>query len=241
TFVLKYHHTLEDACDTLADLLNVAQSTLKRFDCTVLGVSDDGLRCTHIELLSYLLNNNHRSIPLTSSKAVDIIGHSDWHFGYDMLEIRNADSEQSKYAVFYELDSFPISTERGMWDFLLRQQCEFVLTQSMILMKSASALKAIDAQANLIASSDNAEHELAELALARDYTATGEISFGDYHCSLAVFSDSQQGAMDDGADVSSEFSARGTLLKRANLASQFSFLSMMPAAKQRLFSAKLRR
>lgn len=234
TFVLNYHHTLDDGCNIMADLLKTAQSTLKRFDCVPLGVSADGSRCTHIELLSYLLNHHHRHIPLTSSKANDIIGHSDWHFGYDMLEIRNADNEQSKYAVLYELDSFPISTHQGMWDFLLRQQCEFVLTQSMILMKSANALKVIDAQSNLIASGDNAAHELEELEMGRDYTATGEISFGDYHCSLAVFNDTQDSVMDDGADLSSEFSARGTLLKRANLASQFSFLSMMPSAKQRM-------
>lgn len=214
--------------------MKIGKSVLKKFDCSILHLNDDGTRCENIEFLSYLLNNKQRHYPLTESKVVNIIGHSDWHFGYDLLEIRNADNESSRYATFFELDGFPLTTHQGMWDFVLTQQCEFILTQSMILMKSTESIKLIDKQANLVASGDNAEHELQELADARDYVATSEISFGDYHCSLAVFGDSQDEVIQDGADLSGEFMARGTMLKRANLKSQFSFLSMLPASKARV-------
>ncbi|WP_394142879.1 conjugal transfer protein TraE [Vibrio chagasii] len=234
TFVFKYKKELSNGIDEFEDLLKIAKSVLKRFDCSILHINDDGTRCENIEFLSYLLNNKQKPYPLTESKVVNVIGHSDWHFGYDLLEIRNADSESSTYATFFELDGYPLTTSQGMWDFVLTQQCEFVLTQSMILMKSMDSIKLIDKQANLVSSGDNAEHELQELADARDYVATSEISFGDYHCSLAVFGDSQEDVIQDGADLSGQFMERGTMLKRANLKSQFSFLSMLPASTARV-------
>ncbi|MGL4666592.1 MAG: conjugal transfer protein [Saezia sp.] len=234
TFVLKYKNSLGEGESELEDLLKIAKSVLKQFSCAILSIEENGNRCANIEFLSFLLNNNQREIPLTSNKVVETIGYSDWHFGYDMLEIRNADANTSKYATFFELDGFPLTTRQGMWDFLLTQQSEFIVTQSMILMKSMESLKLIDKQANLVASGDNAEHELAELAAARDYVATGEISFGDYHFSLAVFADSQTNALQEGADLSAEFMSRGTTLKRANLKSQFTFLSTLPASTQRV-------
>ena len=234
TFVFKYKKGLSNGIGEFEDLLKIAKSVLKRFDCSILHLNDDGTRCENIEFLSYLLNNKQKPYPLTESKVVNVIGHSDWHFGYDLLEIRNADSESSTYATFFELDGYPLTTSPGMWDFVLTQQCEFVLTQSMILMKSMDSIKLIDKQANLVSSGDNAEHELQELADARDYVATSEISFGDYHCSLAVFGDSQEDVIQDGADLSGQFMERGTMLKRANLKSQFSFLSMLPASTARV-------
>ena len=238
TFVYKYNGEFSHASDDFDDLIDQSRKALKSFDCEVLKINDAGTRCENIEFLSYLLNNNEFKIPLTASNVVDVAPKSDWHFGHDVLEIRNSDTQNSKYATFYELDGFPLTTSRGMWDFVLSQQCEFILTQSMILMKGLKAGKLIDKQMNLVSSSDNAEHELQELANARDYVSTGEISFGDYHCSLSVYSDTIQGAIDDGNDLSSEFLSRGTMLRRSNLKSQFSFLSMMPAVETKKGRAK---
>jgi len=243
TFVLKSKKNLKnnDNLDYMLsdfnDLLNSTLTVFGSFDASLLTINDYGTRCENIEFLSYLLNNDDKNIPLTSNKVIDIIGKSDWHFGYDVLEIRNNDNEKSKYATFFEVSGFPLTTERGMWDFVLSQQCEFVLTQSIVLMKAMKSMDILTKQINLVSSGDNAEHELAEINTAKDYVATGEISFGDYHCSLAVFADTEQGAIDDGNELSGAFLSRGTMLKRSNLKSQFSFLSMLPAAKSRVKSS----
>ncbi|WP_409202800.1 conjugal transfer protein TraE [Vibrio sp. SS-MA-C1-2] len=236
TFVLQYAE-LESGEAELMDLLNLAHSVLKQFECETLALNDDATRCYHVEFLSYLMNNRTYHLPLTANKVSEVVAHSDWHFGYDLLEIRNADSHDSRYAQFYELAGFPLSTEIGMWDFVLNQQSEFILTQSMLLMKNNDSIKMIDKQINLISSADNAQHQIDELDLARDYVSTSEISFGDYHCSLAVFSDNQEQVVKDGADLAGEFLSRGTMLKRSNLKSTFSFLSMLPASKHRIMPA----
>ena len=237
TFVLKYKSLDKGEAD-IADLIKLSRSVLKRFDCSVLSLDYDSQRFKPAEFLSFLLNANPRKIPLSSSKIVDVIGNSDWHFGYDLMEIRNADTQTSKYAAFYEIDSYPITTESGMWDFILSQQCEFVFTQSIILMKSHESMKLLDKQMNLASSShDRAEHELEEMQAARDYVATSEVSFGDYHASLMILGDEQQSVIDDGSDITGEFIARGTMLKRSNLKSHFSFLSALPDSKSRMLSS----
>lgn len=234
TFVYQYKEGLETGIEEFEDLLKLARSVLKRFECSVMQINDDGSRCDQVEFLSFLLNNQRTAHPLTDSKVVDTIGHSDWHFGYDLMEIRHSDSHQSRYATFYEMDGYPRTTWRGMWDFILSQPSEFILTQSMIMMRSIDSLKVLDDQTKLVKSGDNAEHELDEMAVARDYVASGEISFGDYHCSLAVFGDTQEQVLQESSDLAGEFLARGTKLKRSNLKSQFSFLSMLPDSKHRV-------
>jgi type IV secretion system protein VirB4 len=139
TLVYKYD-SFASGKDTLDELVKSTTSALSRFDCDVLKVSNDGKTAKNIEFLSFLLNGSNNQIPITSSKVAHVIGQSDWHFGYDLLEIRNHQSNTSKYATFYEIDGYPTTTSRGMWDFILKQQSEFILTQSMILMKGSSSL-----------------------------------------------------------------------------------------------------
>ncbi|MBS0044844.1 hypothetical protein KFE26_21490 [Shewanella sp. M16] len=237
TFVLKVD-SINNGVEVLNDILKLSKAALGRFDLSILEVNENTYRNEPAEFLSFLLNGTSRPIALGASKLVNVIGNSDWHFGYDLLEIRNADSQSSKYATFYEVDSFPISTEMGMWDFILKQQCEFILTQSIILMKGYATLKLIDKQVNLLSSaSDKAEQELEELSTARNYVASGEVSFGDYHASLVVFGDTQKSTLDDGADMVGEFMSRSMMFKRANLKSIFTFLSILPASKIRVMSS----
>ncbi|WP_261887509.1 VirB4 family type IV secretion/conjugal transfer ATPase [Vibrio aerogenes] len=233
-YSVKYYisFVLEGSEDEMNDLLKVALSAFKSFDCKVLAVRDD-LRCEHTELLSYLINYNDEPKPLTGDKVQHVIQHSDWHFGYDAGEIRNSNNQRKQHAVYYELDALP-NTHPGMCDFMLSFNGEFIMTQSMIMMRSPKALKLIDTQINLISSSDGVEHELEELESGRDYVATSEVAFGFYHASLVVLGKTQHEALKNGSDISGEFLARGTVLKRSNLKSLFTFLSVLPGSKQRI-------
>ncbi|AIW17512.1 conjugal transfer protein TraE (plasmid) [Vibrio tubiashii ATCC 19109] len=234
TLVYQYDEALNLAVNEFEEVLRTVTTQLKRFNSHMLGVNDDGSSCSNVEFLSQLLNNNRRSIPMVENKIKDIIGHSDWHFGYDTLEIRNADTQTSKYAVFYEVDSMPATTEMGMWDFLLTQQCEFVITQSMFLFKAPKTIRILEEQMNQIESTDANHTELLELEIAKDAVVSGNACFGDYHCSIAVFNEDQALLVKKASEFAGEFGARNTLLKRSNLKSAFSFLSALPASKERI-------
>ncbi len=237
TLVFKYDGQLTEGEALLQELLKTTQATLSSFDVELLGVEQDQhgvVRLRHAEFLSYLLNHDHQVVPLTEAKVIEAVCDADWHFGYDLMEIRGTQSDDAQFAAFYELEGYPNTTYRGMWDFILNQPVEFVLTQSMIFMKPFMAQKRLKSQKNLIASGQHSDEELEELKLGLDTVTVGEVGFGDYHCSLAVFADSPERALKDGAELYGEFLGRHTTFTRANLASPFSFLSMMPASKTRM-------
>ncbi|MBY7710659.1 conjugal transfer protein TraE [Vibrio alginolyticus] len=236
TLVLKYDGQVVEGESELYELLKTTQSTLSSFNVSLLGVENVNgtVRLRHAEFLSYLLNHEHHTVPLTENKVVDAIGNADWHFGYDLLEIRGSQSDDATFAAFYELEGYPNTTQLGMWDFMLDQPSEFILTQSMIFMKPFVAQKRLKSQKNLIASGQHSDEELAELKLGLDTVTVGNVGFGDYHCSLAVFADSPERALKEGSDIYGEFLGRHTVFTRANLAAPFSFLSALPASKERM-------
>lgn len=234
TFVYTYDENYEKSLLDFEDLISTSLATLSAFGTHMLSINDDGTSCANVEFLSSLLNNNHRVIPMVENKVNKIIGHSDWHFGYDTLEIRNADSHSSKYGVFYELDAMPEALESGLWDFVLSLQCEFVITQSMFLYKAPSSLKIIDDQLNEILSTDANTSELEELQLAREGVSNGSVSFGDYHCSVAIYDSNQERLVKNATELSGQFGSRSIILKRSNLKSEYSFLSALPASKDRI-------
>lgn len=235
TFVYNYKD-LDEGNEVIEDILKLVLSAFKRFDCRVLDVDNNG-RCKNVEFLNYLMNYETINITLNDGKVSDTICRSDLHFGYDLLELRNNDSQKSKFATFYEVDAFSNKTECGMWDFILTQQCEFILTQSMIFMRAPAALNILKKQSNLIASSDAAANDLEEIEVAKDYTSSGEIGWGDYHGSLTIIGESPEQVLKEGSDLAGEFLARGAMFKRANLKSQFTFFSTLPASKQRIKSS----
>lgn len=233
TFVLNasLSKDVDSALAAMNDVITTVSKSLKKYSPQLLQLDDDTNRLTNVEFLSYLMNHNDNDvIPLSSKNIASSISSSDLYFGYDVCEIRNANNSSIKYAAFYELDSYPDRTKAGMFDFILKHKGEFVLTQSMIMTTAHDALHKTKQQINKIASSDKSAEDLAQLQIVSEGIASSDIAFGDYHFALAVFSNSESQCLDDGAELSGEFSSKGVLLKRANLNNQFQFLSQFPAS-----------
>ncbi|WP_394213466.1 conjugal transfer protein TraE [Enterovibrio calviensis] len=237
SFVLKYSE-FEDGYEQLEDVLKLSNAVLRRYSCQTLSIVEDkevGYHCENVAFLSYLLNNMDEKTPLTSANVRDVLPKSDWHFGYDLLEMRHHNSDSATFATFFELDGYPATTSCGMWDFILGLQEEFILTQSMIFMSAMKTIKKIDSQINLLDSSgDGSDHQIDELANARGYVSTGEACFGDYHCNVMVINDTAKSAVNSGNELASAFLQRGTVLKRSNLKAPYSLSAMLPNSKNRI-------
>lgn len=242
TFVLK-HTNLNDGIDRINEIQSMISSSLKPFNPHILKVvkRNGGDFCENLEFLTKLLTGEDVEIPLLMeitateyiSKLVNI------HFGYDISETRLSDSVDSNYSVYYDLNSFPVDSYIGMWDFLLSIKAEFVLTQSMIFISNQQTIKNIDSQINKMTSfNDSSEHQVNELLDAKNYLSSGELVFGDYHVSLKVMGDNQKDVLEKGALLKAEFlsDGNGTSLVRSNLRSIYSMLSMMPDSKNRPLS-----
>ncbi|EEP7800087.1 conjugal transfer protein [Salmonella enterica] len=242
TFVLKYSD-FNDGVEQLTNINNQALTVFKNFNCSLLTVQDsaNGLYlCENSQFLSFLLNGQETQIPLSHTPVVESIQSSEWAFGYDVEEIRNKETLDSRFAVSYLLKDYPAKTKNGMWDFLLAAPYEFILSQSFIFTSSQKSLKMIDQQQNKLASvSDAATHQVEELELGKAVLSSGEAQFGDYQASLIVYGNSPEQALNNGNKVASEFLTlgRGARWLKCNLEAPFAFISIMPSSKYRPLSS----
>lgn len=235
TFGVPYTN-VENGVERLEDMLHQAMSVLKPFNASVLAV-EKGYISEVGDYLSLLLNKQHVSIPLSSSPLSESISDSEWYFGNDTLELRNNESDNKKFATNYVLKDFPMFTEVGHWDFLLKLPYEFIITQSFIFEAPAKTLRKIDSQLNKLNSAgDAAESQQDELLLGKDVVTSGVTLFGSYHCVLTVFGDNNPDeARKNGIKVASEFitAGKGFRFTRAASAAPYVFFSHMPMNKIR--------
>ncbi|EMW8476366.1 conjugal transfer protein [Salmonella enterica] len=235
TFGIPYTN-VENGVERLEDMLHQAMSVLKPFNASVLAV-EKGYISEVGDYLSLLLNKQHVSIPLSSSPLSESISDSEWYFGNDTLELRNNESDNKKFATNYVLKDFPMFTEVGHWDFLLKLPYEFIITQSFIFEAPAKTLRKIDSQLNKLNSAgDAAESQQDELLLGKDVVTSGITLFGSYHCVLTIFGDNNPDeARKNGIKVASEFitAGKGFRFTRAASAAPYVFFSHMPMNKIR--------
>ncbi|GIU48874.1 transporter [Shewanella sairae] len=240
SFVLK-HTNIDNGIEELNEILDVTNAVLNEFRTTTLSIEErdnNVFYCENVSFLAYLLNNFTAKIPLSTDKITNIIPKSELHFGYDTLEIRNHESDTSRYGVLYELDAYPATTKAGMWDFILKAQYEFILSQSMIFINNNKAIKLLDDQINIADSVDNeSEEQIEELEYAKGFLSSGDIAFGDYHAALVVFGKDVDEAIESGTKVASGFLNLGTSWKRSNIKSIFTYQSLLPASAVRPLSS----
>ena len=239
TFVLKFRD-LNKGIEELNDIMRASRQVFDVFNSEVLSIrqGEDGrFNCDNLSFLGFLLNNYFPDIPFSSDKAIYSISKSDLRFGFDTLEIRNHETDVSKFAVLYDLDIYTPLTSNGMWDFILNLQQEFIICQSMIFISSSKTLKVIDDNINLLSSLNDSETDQLDLMLAKDGVQSGEVFFGDYHASIISFGNSVSDAIENGSLLTNEFLTANTTWTRSNLQSIYTLQSIMPASKVRPISS----
>lgn len=203
TFGIKYSN-ISEAIERLDEVIHQAKAVLGKYGAHVLTVDQNRVSGV-ADYLHLLLNKSHAEIPLSINPISSSIADSEWYFGYDSLELRNNEAEEKKFATNYVVKDFPMFTELGQWDFLLRLPYEFIITQSFIYEAPTKTLKEIDAQLNKMGSAgDAAENQQDELVLGKEVVTSGITLFGSYHCVLTVFGRTADEARKNGIKVSSK-------------------------------------
>ena len=151
-----------------------------------------------------LINGSDEAIPLSATNAYQVIPAATLHFGSDICEIR-PEHGQSKFATLYDLKDFGISKPKILTS-ILTLPCEFTLTQSMIFINPYDMVGNMKKQINNLQSvGDLAQEQVDELEYGMGGLTAGELMFGDYCATLAVFGDTPQAAADNGARAYSAF------------------------------------
>ncbi|HBP4970054.1 TPA: conjugal transfer protein TraE [Pseudomonas aeruginosa] len=234
SFVYKYDDDIGQGIEALNMLLDFALKALNRYDPVALGVEINSHGVAHSQIggfLARLLNHNDDIVPLSSDELINTIQTSELFFGFDLCEVRPAQGGK-KYATYFDLREYPDESKRGMWNSLLSEPYEFVLTQSFLHFTAMKSLGQVNKQINKIESGTNfPEHYVADLVAARGRISSGEITLGEYHSSLVVYGNSPKEAVDHGNSLSTNILASsGARYLRSTASGIFTYYSMMPGS-----------
>lgn len=237
SFVYKYENDIEEGIEALNLLLDFALGSLRNYDPAALGVeiNANGVATSQIaRFLGKLLNHTDDVYPLSSEEMSETLQTSELHFGFDLCEIRPAKGGKT-FCTYFDLREYPDESKRGMWNALLTEPYEFVLTQSFLNFTSMKTLGLVNKKINEIESGTNFPgHYADDLKAARGFVSSGEISFGEYHGALVVYGKTPKEAVDNGNLLSTSLLASsGARFLRSTGSGIFTYFSMMPGAKDK--------
>lgn len=239
SFVYKYKNGIEDGIKEVQQMIDFVTNGLSDFQPYVLGVktNSNGVHFSEIgSFLSYLASGDSTDVLLSGSYLNNQIDAGSVFFGFDFGEFRPS-SGRKRFAAFYDLRTHPAEATTGQWDFLLREQSEFVFSQSFKFYKTDQTLKIFDQKVNILSSASNSpEHLIDELESARPYISSGEVVFGEHQGALIVFGDTSKKTIDLANNLTSTFSGSGdTSFRRATNSAIFTYQSIFPASKVKPF------
>lgn len=235
TVIYKYDDDLIQGIESLNMLLDFILRSLKRYDAVALGTEINSYSVVNSQIgrfLSRLANYSDGIVPIGSDQIQDSLLTSELNFGFDLCEIRPTDGGK-KYATYFDLRELSDSTRRGMWNKLLSEPFEFVLTQSFFSYTATNTLGIVNKKINAIESgTDFPTHYVQDLIDAKGYISAGEINFGEYHGALVVYGDSPKEATDNGNMLSTNILASsGARFLRSTGSGIFTYFSMLPGSK----------
>lgn len=233
--VMKYDNDLEAGIDDIQNLNKRILSMLSQYQPRVLTTYQNNqgiLSSEPFEFFYEVLNGEPPVggiVPLTPSPAYEILPSSTLHFGHEILQIKG--EVRNRFACLQDLKDFPNRTHLGLFDSAsLALPFEYNLVQSFVALAPAKALTRIERQANQMRSADDkAVHQREELLEAQGFITSGEQILGEYHCSLMVFGDTIDQAVNNVNEANASFSNKaGAVFKKASVSAPATFFSQFP-------------
>ncbi|HAT5579044.1 VirB4 family type IV secretion system protein [Proteus mirabilis] len=234
-------NAIYDGVERLNEIIQQTKAVLKGMQVIPYGVKSPFMSEIAGDYLSFLVNHESMSIPLSDSKIKNTITNSDIFFGFDVAEIRPRESNGSIYCTNYVVKDFPRGTSIGQWDFLLKLPYEFILTQSFIAEAPTKSIKKIDSQLNQLNSAGDAGvTQQEELILGQEGVTSGSTLFGSYHAVLSIFGQSVNEAKENGIKVTSEFltSGKGFRFIKSTNEAPLTYFSHLPMSEYRPLATK---
>jgi type IV secretion system protein VirB4 len=180
-----------DALRVMEERTALVGRVLRGFGPELLGTRHQGGRTYSevAEVLGYLVNGRSRPIPQQAGALYRTLPDTRLSFGADKLELRH--NGTCRYAALADLKEYADAVEPGILDALLYEGSEFIETQSFSILPRRDAMRALELQrAQLVASDDVVETQVAEMDVALNELGDGQFCMGEYHYSLVVFGDS---------------------------------------------------
>ncbi|WP_147651383.1 VirB4 family type IV secretion/conjugal transfer ATPase [Vulcaniibacterium gelatinicum] len=224
----------EQAVAKLMELAGNVEAVLKDYaPCRLrMYVAGNGVTFSEaLEFFGYLINRTDEPVPVLDASI-----HAYLPVSRHLFSARTGDfvigvpGVGNQFGAILNIKEYPDGTWPGILNGLKYLDFEYVLTHSFSPMGRQDALKVLDrTKGMMISSGDKAVSQIVELDHAMDQLASGNFVLGEYHCTLALYAETQERLAQQIAAARAELSNAGFVSAKEDLAVASSFYAQLPA------------
>ncbi|MBL4582944.1 MAG: type IV secretion system DNA-binding domain-containing protein [Gammaproteobacteria bacterium] len=158
----------------------------------------------------------------------DLIANASISFQGDTFTVFGTHSRNTKYGAIVTLKDYPGETFAGILD-SLDLATDMVVTNSFTPGDRVEALQKIQRVARQMAAAEDAARSLQDqLSYAADDQASGRVAFGNHHCTISVFADSDNELDETLGAITRAITSVGGSMVRENFAARAAFFAQQP-------------
>ncbi|MCP4936173.1 MAG: type IV secretion system DNA-binding domain-containing protein [bacterium] len=158
----------------------------------------------------------------------DLITNAPVHFHGDTFTIFGSHLRNTKYGAITTVKDYPAETYAGILDGL-DLAVDMVVTNSFTPGDRIEALQKIQRVSRQMAAAEDAARSLQQqLEHAADDQASGRVAFGNHHCTIAVFADTEAELDDTMGTITRAITSIGGSMIRENFAVRAAFFAQQP-------------
>ena len=184
-----------------------------------------------LEFYNFLISGEFQKVRTPNAPIYEYLtgNLTDIMFGNSTAQL-NYNDGRKKFIKAIEIKDYPSESFSGIFDLLMYEDIEYIMTQSFVPMPKVEAKGNIDKQRKrLVAAEDDAISQIEELDTALDNLVSGELNFGKYHLSLVVFGDSVSEVEKNANKIMKPLGDLGFLTTLASIALPATYFSQFPA------------
>jgi type IV secretion system protein VirB4 len=206
-------------------------SALSRYGPRLLGRYHDanGTCSEPLEILSALYNGEMQPVLEPTGDAGQYLPYKRISFGLDVLELKGASANTSRFGAIVSIKDYPAYTAPGMLDNLLRLPHELTMTESFAFIDRQIADERIGlALRRLRAASDETTTLRQGLLGAKDDLTGGAAAYGEHHLTVHVRAMTLAALDAAVADVQASLADIGAVAVREDLNMESAFWGQFP-------------
>ncbi|WP_245449244.1 DUF87 domain-containing protein [Ensifer sp. NM-2] len=160
--------------------------------------------------------------------VADLLASSNVAFQGRVFKYEGTDHETQRYGTIVSVKDYPSETYPGIFD-RLNLPYDTVVSQSFTPIDPIAAQgKIARVRKQMRAAEDAAISLLAQLEEAEDDVASGRVTFGDHHCSIAIFCETLEELENAMSQVNRAMQDAGAAIVRESFASRAVFFAQHP-------------
>ncbi|MDQ0010332.1 type IV secretion system protein VirB4 [Luteibacter jiangsuensis] len=221
------------AIATTLELAGNVEAVLKDYAPTRLGMYEapNGVVFSEaLELYGYILNRIDEPVPVLSAAVRDYLPVSRQRFSSKTGDfVLTTPNGVNHFGAILNIKEYVEGTYPGILNGLKYLDFEYVITHSFSPMGRQDALKALErTKGMMISSGDKAVSQIIEMDQAMDQLASGNFVLGEYHFTMAIYSQAQETLSQQIAATRAELSNAGFISVKEDLAVTSAFYAQFP-------------